>query len=86
MPVTIPIIWDAGTFVGRGAGMRFTTDCLARGFQALALALVRLALLAAFFTSDVGWVTFIRNILLPQNGAEQGEDAQQREERCHHSC
>jgi hypothetical protein len=46
----------------------------------------RLALLAAFFTSDVVWVTFIRNILLPQNGAEQGEDAQQREERCHYSC
>jgi hypothetical protein len=36
-----------------------------------------------FFTSDVVWVTFIRNILQPQNGAEQGEDAQQREERCH---
>jgi hypothetical protein len=28
----------------------------------------------------------IRNILVPQNGAEQGEDAQQREERCHYSC
>ena len=68
MPVTIPIIWDAGTFVGRGAGMRYTTAFLARGFQALAL------------------VTFIRNILVPQNGAEQGEDAQQREERCHYSC
>jgi len=32
------IIWDAGTFVGRGAGMRITTAFLARGFQALALA------------------------------------------------
>jgi hypothetical protein len=29
---------------------------------------------------------FIRNILLPQNGAEQGEDAQQRDERCHYTC
>jgi len=58
VPVTIPIFWDAGTFVGRGAGMRFTTAFLARGFQALALA----------FAAGFDFAALVRLGVRPRNG------------------
>ena len=71
------------------------TYCQCPGMRRLALGskagfdfsvLVPLALLAAFFTSDVLLGDVYPKYLLPQKGAEQGEDAQQRDKRCHYSC